>query len=244
MTIYPVRERARSYGHAIGVLMLDEAVPFIPGSVGNASSYPYPVLFRAVSGLKYEDVFARDPGCTALLVDAARELEAEGVKGIAGNCGFMLGYQETVAAAVSVPVFLSSLMQLPLVAASLGRGQSLGIIAADEDGITPELLALAGLDGRVAIVAKGMKAMPAFRHFLVDMRGSLDAERVREETVAVARQLVSENDGVGAILLECSELPPYAHAVQQATGLPTYDFMTLIGYFAMGATRTPYSGAY
>jgi hypothetical protein len=244
MAIYTARRSARSYGHALGVLMLDEVAPFIAGSVGNASSYAYPVLFRTVEGLSFKRVFDRDPACADLLSAAARQLEAEGVKGIAGNCGFMLPYQQQVADSVSVPVFLSSLMQLPLVAASLGRGRCVGIIAADEDGITRELLSMAGLDQRTRVAVAGMKAMPEFRRFLVEMCGSLDPDVVRAETVEVALRLVSDHSGVGAILLECSELPPYAEAVQQATGLPTYDFMTLIEFFHTAAHRHAYRGGY
>jgi hypothetical protein len=76
------------------------------------------------------------------------------------------------------------------------------------------------------------------------MRGSIDSDKVRAETVEVAGRLVSENTGVAAILLECSELPPYAEAVQQATSLPTYDFLTLIDYFQLAAYRRAYSGYY
>jgi hypothetical protein len=244
MAVYTARPSARSYGHAIGVLMLDEVAPFIPGSVGNASTYAYPVLFRTVKGLRFQSVYDRDPACADMLVAAARDLQAEGVQGIAGNCGFMLPYQEQVADSVSVPVFLSSLIQLPFIAASLGRGRSIGIIAADEAGITRDLLAAAGLDERTPVVVKGMSEMPEFRRFLVEMRGSLDPDLVRAETVDVALRLVSEHGDVAAILLECSELPPYAEAVQQTTGLPTYDFLTMMDYFHMAGHRRPYSGAY
>jgi hypothetical protein len=243
MTVYVVREKARSYGHIIGVLTLDEAAPFIPGSVGNASTYGFPVLFRAVAGLKFVDVFNGAAGCEPLLIEAARDLEAQGVKGIAGSCGFMAWYQEAVADAVSVPVFLSSLIQLPLISASLGRGRGIGIIAADEHGITGDLLASLGMDDRTPIRVRGMKNKPAFRHFLVDMGGSIDVDRVQAEVVEVASDLAATCK-LGAILLECSELPPYAAAIQEATGLPTYDFITLIDYFYKGVTRQPYRGAY
>jgi hypothetical protein len=242
MAIYTARKSARSYGHAIGVLMLDEVAPFIPGSVGNASSYAYPVLFRTVEGLSFQRVLERDPTCADLLITAARDLEAQGVKGIAGNCGFMLPYQEQVADSVSVPVFLSSLVQLPLIAGSLGRGRAIGIIAADEDGITRDLLSIAGLDQRTPVAVMGMKDMPEFRRFLVEMQGSLDPDLVRAETIDVAQRLVSDRSDVGAILLECSELPPYAQAVQQATALPTYDFLTLIDFFHMATHRCSYAG--
>jgi hypothetical protein len=244
MAVYTARNSARSYGHAIGVLLLDEIAPFIPGSVGNASSYSYPVLFRPVEGLTFQRVFDRDPACADLLKAAARDLEAKGVQAIASNCGFMLPFQREVADAVSVPVLLSSLLQLPLIAASLGEGAAIGIITADQEGITSDLLSIAGLDQRTPVVVRGMQDMPEFRRFLVEMQGSFDPELVREETLDLARLFVSGHDRVGAILLECSELPPYAEAVQRATGLPVFDFMTLIDFFNAAAHRRSYSGRF
>lgn len=243
MTRYRVRPAARSYGHTIGVLMLDEPVPFIPGSVGNASSYDYPVLFYCVPGLRFDDVFAADPACARLLVEAARDLEARGVRGITGNCGFMVHFQRAVADSVRIPVFLSSLVQIPVIAASLGAGRKIGVIAADERGVTPAVLAAAGAEAGRPVVVRGMRHMPAFRDFLVDMRGTVDEERVRAETVEVAAELAADRD-VGALLLECSELPPYAAAVQAATGLPTFDFITMIDYFHAVLSRRDFAGAY
>lgn len=243
MSFYRVRDTARSYGHTIGVITLDEAAPFIPGSVGNASSYGYPVLFNCVPGLRFADVFAGDPACGPLLVAAARHLEAQGVRGITSNCGFMVHFQKIVAASVGVPVFLSSLTQLPMIAASLGSGRRIGIIAADEDGLTPAVLASAGLQGDVPVTIRGMKDKPEFRRFLVEMQGIVDDERLRGEVVEVAAELAADG-GIGAILLECSELPPYAFAAQHATGLPTYDFITMIDYFHAALNRRAFSGAY
>jgi aspartate/glutamate racemase len=244
MPFHRVRDTVQGHGHTIGVITLDdEAVPFIPGSVGNASTYDYPVLFHCVPGLRFADVFAGNPACGPLLVEAARHLEAQGVRGITGNCGFMVHFQRLVAGAVGVPVFLSSLMQLPMIAASIGGGRRIGIIAADEDGITPAVLASTGLHEDVPVAVRSMKDKPEFHRFLVEMRGTLDDERLRGEVVEVAAELAAEG-GIGAILLECSELPPYAFAVQQATGLPTYDFITMIDYFHAALNRRAFSGVY
>ena len=73
---------------------------------------------------------------------------------------------------------------------------------------------------------------------------SLDSERIREETVACAEELRSQYPDMGAIVLECSILPPYAKAVQEATGLPVFDFVTMINYFYEGTHRQAYQGYY
>lgn len=244
MPRYEVREGADSYGHAVGVLMLEHPMPFIPGSVGNATTYDYPVIFRVVDGLPFERVFRGDPECADLLVEAARELEAEGVKAITSNCGFMIRYQDAVAKAVRVPVFLSSLLQLPLIAASSGKRRPIGMITADDRGMGNDLLVLAGLESETPIVVKGLQDKPEFKRSTLEMCGTLDSDRVEQETVEVARAMLAEHPDMAAILLECSELPPYARAVQAATGVPTYDFITMIDYFHAATQRSAYEGYY
>ena len=44
---------------------------------------------------------------------------------------------------------------------------------------------------------------------------------------------------LGAIVLECTNMPPYAKAIHEATGLPVYDITTLANYVMDGAARKP-----
>ena len=110
MPKYRVRD-ADTYGHAVGILLLDYRGPFIPGDVGNATTYGFPVIFKLVKGLTLDRVLAGDVACEAAIVEAARELESHGVRGISSDCGFLIQYQEAVKKAVKVPVFMSSLLQ-------------------------------------------------------------------------------------------------------------------------------------
>ncbi len=245
MPVYKVRSHAESYGHEIGILLVDCRTPFIPGDVGNAASYGYPVLYRTVPGLTLSRLI--DDGDDSLadaVVDAARALEAAGVRAITSDCGYMIRFQRAVATAVGVPVMLSSLLQIPFIASTLGPDQSIGIICANRTRLTPELLALAGVpeDMRLAIV--GLERQPAFRGPILDEDGVLDSDAVEAEVVAEAKALVAASPDVGAILLECSNLPPYAHAVQAATGRPVFDFLTLIDFMHGALNRRPYAGGY
>src|ERR1035437_9561696 len=122
------RQDQLGYGISIGILMLDWHIPFIPGDVGNASTYDFPVQFQKVQGATGDAVISRqDPAITPHFVEAARRLEAQGVRAITGDCAYMGAYHEAVAEAVEVPVFLSSLMQVPMVVAMLGRHQKLAV---------------------------------------------------------------------------------------------------------------------
>ena len=111
------------YGAALGVLMLEARFPRIPGDMGNAGTWPFPVLLRVVRGASPERVvLAGAPGLLDPLVEAARDLVDLGAEGITTNCGFLSLFQRELAERVGVPVATSSLMQVPMVQATLPPG--------------------------------------------------------------------------------------------------------------------------
>jgi hypothetical protein len=244
MPLYRVREGAESYGHAIGMIMLDTVEPFIPGDVGNASTFDFPLLYREVPGLTVDATLSGDPEREGSVVEAAVELERQGVRAISSNCGFLLHYQDAVAAAVSVPVFMSSLLQLPLIAASVGPEGGIGVITADATRLGNSLLARAGAPANAAIHIAGLQDKHEFRASMLDEIGVLDSDKLERETVETAQELVENHPDTGAILFECAVLPPYARAVQDATGLPVFDFVTMIDHIHAATHRPAYTGAY
>jgi len=93
MGLYEVRTGAESYGHEIGILLVDCSTPFIPGDVGNASTYSYPVLYHTVQGCSLERLInLGDETLADTVVEAAKFLEQRGVKGITSDCGFMIRF--------------------------------------------------------------------------------------------------------------------------------------------------------
>lgn len=233
------------FGAPVGVLLLDCVAPFIPGSVGNASSYSVPVRYKTVPGCTVERaLFEPDDAVEAAVVETARELEEEGARVITANCGFMIRFEEAVKRAVDTPVLLSSLLLVPFLRSVLPPHRALGIITASERSLTPDLLALAGVPPDANLAIAGLEASPAFRAAFIDCTGELDIAGVRDETTSAVVDLLERRPDVGAVLLECSELPPYAAAVQDATGLPVFDFLSMIEFFATGLHRSEFKGPY
>jgi hypothetical protein len=245
MAIYLTRRGARNYGIAVGILQLDCSLPFIPGDVDNASTYRYPVIYRAIPGLSTASCLRGAPEMTEAVVQAARDFETQGVRVISSDCGFMLQFQDAVREAVRIPVAMSPLLQLPIIASSQARGRPIGIITADSANLTPAFLERAGLatPGH-PLVIRGLQDQPEFRSAVFDEKGTLDAEQVELEVVGVARDMLRGHPTLGAILLECSMLPPYAYAVQQAVGLPVFDFLTMIDQFHQATHARRHDGAY
>ncbi|EJT02063.1 aspartate/glutamate racemase family protein [Rhizobium sp. CCGE 510] len=245
MPIYKVRSTAESYGHDIGILLIDCRTPFIPGDVGNASSYRYPVLFRTVPDVTLDRLIEQgDLSLTDKVIETARGLEAAGVTAITSDCGYMMHFQEQVAGAVSIPVMLSSLLQLPFISSLLGPDQAVGIVCANRRRLTDDLLAKANPNARIPVHTAGLENCTNFRGPILDETDTLDSDAIEAEVVKTAEALCEEHPEIGAILLECSNLPPYAHAVQARTGRPVFDFLTMTDYVRAAGRRHTYQGNY
>lgn len=243
--VYVARAGRISYGVSIGVLCLECAIPFIAGDVGNATSYEYPVSFQEVRGATCDAVInQRDPGLLSSFIDAARELERQGVRAITGNCGYMATYQPGVAAAVDVPVLLSSLMQIPLVLRMLRPNQRLAVLCANQESFAESLLDAVGVsrEERERLVVRGLQEQPCWREAIVEESGRLDPCRIEAEVVETAKRVRAEHPGLGGYLLECSDLPPYSRAVQAATGLPVFDWIGFIDYVHHAVVCRSYEG--
>ena len=229
MTSGRVRGGPNQYGFTVGILMLDTRFPRIPGDMGNAATFSFPVRYHRVTGADPDLVVRR--GAAALLpafVEGARALEREGVGAITTNCGFLAKFQDALAAAVRVPVFTSSLLLVPLVHRMLAPGQKVGVMSVDASSLTPEHLAGAGIGPDVPLVIVGMETEKEFTRVMLGNELELDVDLAREEHVRVARRLVTDHPDVGAIVLECTNMPPYTADIQRVTARPVFDVTTLV----------------
>ncbi len=198
------------FGFSVGILMLDTRFPRIPGDMGNASTFPFPVLYHRVRGASPDRVVRH--GQRELLpafIEGARTLESEGVRAVTTNCGFLAKFQTEVAASVSIPVFTSSLMLVPLVHRMLPPKRAVGIMTVDASSLRPEHYAGAGITKDIPTVVAGMETEKEFTRVMLDDLLELDVEAARHEHLTVARRMVEEHPEIGAIVLECTNMPPY-----------------------------------
>src|SRR5690554_6467034 len=146
---YAVRPGQVSYGESIGILLLENFAPYIPGDTANATTYRYPVRFQRVPGLSVERIFNHDLSMYQAVETAAKALQAEGVRAITGDCGFMAIYQRQLADELGIPVFLSSLLQLSFMALVTGSEAPLGVVTANSASLTSELFSAVGVSSAV-----------------------------------------------------------------------------------------------
>ena len=240
--IYATQKGQVSAGEAIGILLLETSVPFIPGDVANATTYSFPVRFRKVEGFSVRQALSKDSSVYSGLREAARDLVKQGVRAVTGDCGFMGIHQKELARELNVPVFLSSLLQIPFISLLIGEGAKVGIITADSKSLDADLLAAVGVFDSTNLVIGGLEGGGQFYQFAIEETGSLDTEAVEKEVVMVAQNMIAENPHIRAILLECSLLPPYGAAIQDAVSLPVFDYITMINFVFSAVVKQRYIG--
>ena len=234
-----VRGGRNLYGLPLGILMLESRFPRIPGDAGNASTWPFPVSYRVVPGATPETVVRHlaESDFLTPFTDAALALEADGVSLVTTNCGFLVLYQQQIQSRLHVPFLSSSLLQVPWLQSLMPPGRRVGILTVERASLTERHLAAAGIEPGVPVVGLE-EAGDHFLTMIVSDALELDVERARAEHVAGFYQLlVQRHPEVGAIVLECTNMPPYAADIAAATGLPVHDFTTFVSWAVSAVTR-------
>lgn len=218
------------YGAAVGILMLEARFPRIPGDMGNAVTWPFPVLYRVVRDASPDRVVRQ--GAEGLLdrfITAARDLVADGADGITTNCGFLSLFQEDLAAAVGVPVATSSLMQVGMVNRLLPPGRRAGVLTVSGSALTPAHLQKAHVpEGTPVGSTEGLRE---FTRAILGNEMQLDVTAARQDNVEAALALQQAHPDLGAIVLECTNMIPYAADIRTATGLPVFSILNFVSWF-------------
>lgn len=218
------------YGATLGILMLETRFPRIPGDIGHAGTWPFPVQYRVVRTATPERVVLGDPEpLFDRFVEAGRELVASGCDGIATNCGFLVPFQDRMAEALGVPVASSSLMQVPAVARLLPAGQQVGIVTISAATLGTHHLEAAGIAKGTPI--EGTDPGGEFATRILRDASELDFSRARAEVVDAAVRLVERHPSVGAIVLECTNMVPYASEIRRTTKRPVFSIYTHLLWF-------------
>ena len=221
------------YGAAVGILMLESQFPRIHGDAGNAATWPFPVLYKVIADANPDRVVRQN--AESLLepfLDAARDLVKIGVDGITTTCGFLTLFQAELSAAAGIPVASSSLMQVPWAQAILPPGKRAGIVAISGTTLTPDHLKSAGVPLDTPII--GTEAGQEFSRAILGNEMVLDIDRSRADIITAGRTLCAQHPDIGALVLECTNMAPFASDVSDALGMPVFDFYSLVTWFQAG----------
>jgi len=230
-------------GATIGVLCTESYFPKPPGHIKNPSALPFPLLYETMTGVTVPKLLD-NPTSEMLepIIAAAKRLESEGVRAITGSCGFLALFQKELSEAVSIPVFSSSLIQIPLAFQMTGAKAPVGVLTAKSSALSAEHFAGVGADN-VPVVVMGLEDTEEFAAVILrNERNEMDLSLVEDEVMRAAKLLKAKAPDIRSVVLECTDLPPFAASIQHALKLPVFDIITLAEMAHRVTTRSPYTG--
>lgn len=245
------RKDHRCYGMGLGIIILDDVYPGFPGDVRNASAYPFPIQYEIARNVDIRQlVVEKDKSpCLEPIVRAAHNLEAMGCRAVAAECGYFAYFQREIAASVSVPVFMSSLLQIPLAQQLIGPERVVGVLVAHECYLTEHHLESVGVRlGSNYVIGDALSngRCAEFNHLWTDHLRTdppmADYAQAEREFVGVATEFYRQHPNMGALVLECTGFQPFARALQREIDLPIFSWGTLLDYAYSVVVHRDYYG--
>lgn len=244
------RKNHSCYGMGLGIIILDDVYPGFPGDVRNASAFPFPIQYEIAEGVDIKKLVRGEDkgGLLEPVLAAARKLERMGCRAIAAECGYFAWFQNEIAAAVNVPVFSSSLMQVPMAQTLIGSDNVVGILASESDELYDRHLTSVGVQlGSNYVVGGAMDGgkCPEFNSLWTkDLRPDVptaDYAKAEQELLSVAKVFAAAHPSMGAMVLECTGFQPFARAIQREIDMPIFSWSTLLDYaYSVAAHRDFY----
>jgi hypothetical protein len=245
------RKKHTCYGMGIGIMVLDDAYPGFPGDVRNASAFPYPIQYEIAAGVDNKTlVWDEDKSpCREPILRAAKKLENMGCRAIAAECGYFAYFQKDVAGYVDVPVFMSSLLQVPFIQQIIGPEKQVGIVCAQKRFLTGKHLENVGIVPDSNIVIAGAQDEYGCTEFdnLWDWEKRPDCpeayyDKAEKQMIDTCVEFYKANPDIGAIMLECTGMQPFARAIQRVLDLPVFSWGTLLDYAFSVISHRDYYG--
>jgi Asp/Glu/hydantoin racemase len=213
-----------------GLVQLEE----LPGNSTNPKTFDFPIKYSRVKGANIHTILENPcPKTLQTMISEARKMQEEGVKAITTSCGFNSIFQRELVDSVRIPVFTSSLMQIPMVQNMIGKQQAIGVITAKKSALSKQHLENAGVNKEASIQIQGLEDFTEWNKIFSSPNEDIDISKVESDVISCARSMVKLSD-IGAFVLECTDLPPFADAVRSATGRPVFDFVTLTNFVYHG----------
>lgn len=198
-----------------------------PGSMMNPATYDFPIITETVEGAWADIVIRGDPALEPACIAAARRLVKRGAMVISADCGFFIRHQAAVAAAINVPVALSSLLLVPTLLRQLPRAAKLAVATADSTHCGKDLLGVDDPVDRARVVIGGIEGGKFLRNELMRPPIQTDVADIEKDVASCIARLRAAHPEIAAILFECTVFPLVAPAIRRSTGLPIYDITNL-----------------
>lgn len=214
----------------IGILMLETRFPRPVGDIGNPKSFDFPVLYQTVPMADPDLVVRGDPSpLLPAFIDAGRNLIARGARGISTSCGFLTVFQDDLSRALDVPVLTSSLFQVAQLRSNMPEDETVGILTISASSLTPAHLEAAFVpkDCPIGSTEDGAE----FTQAILSNADRMDFQKARNDNVSAARSLKMAHPNISALVLECTNMGPYASDISKSVNIPVHSIISALTEF-------------
>ena len=245
------RKDHRCYGMGLGIIILDDVYPGFPGDVRNASAFPFPIQYEIAEGVDIVALVRKEDKspCLEPIKRAAKKLDRMGCRAIAAECGYFAYFQQEIAANVDVPVFMSSLLQVPWAQQLVGPDLVVGLFASGRKYIRQKHLDAVGIQPDSNYVMRGIEDYGQVEEFnnlwMEGIRPDVPEayyDKAEQEFVDIGVRFYQDYPNMGAMVLECTGMQPFARALQREIDIPIFSWGTLLDYAYSVTVHRDYYG--
>ncbi|MDP4128318.1 MAG: aspartate/glutamate racemase family protein [Bacillota bacterium] len=221
-----------SYGQLAGILMLGSTTPRAPGDLGHALTFDFPVRYGFAPNFPFADLIDGKKENLHFVIEAVKDLKNQGSRFVAADCGLFSVFHQEVNAECGIPFLSSSLMMIPFLK-GIYPGKKIGVLTGDTRILSEKHLQPVG--ARLEDIAmEGLENSSEFQRVVIEHEDNLDLSFLERDTLQAGQRLIEKHPGIGAIILECTNLNTFKQSLQQQLGLPVYDMMSLVNWAADG----------
>lgn len=218
-------------GYDIGCLVMKSWVPKPPGHISCASNYDFPIYYYPVENTDNKVIHSGSKNIVPKLIESAKNLKEMGCNALVTSCGYFGHFQREIANQDIMPTYLSCVTLIPFIFRLIGNKKSIIVICYNKEKLTKEMLLSCGVkeEYHERLHIYDIIGQPELGKIITDC-GEYDISKARKEVVSVAKTALNDFPDAGAILLECTDLPPHSFAIQAATNLPVFDSTSMVKF--------------
>ena len=206
----------------VSLLQLDTDFLRVPGDVGCRDTFCEPLEIIRIPNATVDQIVTDQPSQIDLSPFLDAIVAAEGDI-IATSCGFLAPFQSQLQAVTDRPVIASALDQLVDIA-DFFNADEVGILTFDAGKLGKNHLPASAVDFANRIY--GLAANSHLRDVISNDRRDLDITLATQDVQSALRPCLDQP--IKALVLECTNLPPYKAAIRQMLDVPIFDILSAI----------------
>jgi len=212
--------------------MLDTQFPRWMGDIGCPNGWPVELLYQKVNGMFPKEIVRSSEtlqkhDVLPFFVRAAEDLISQGVGGITTSCGFLILLQNELQSRLPVPVITSSLLLLPKL---LADNATVGVLSMGELALGDAHFLAAGVLQKdlSRLRIQGVAPSEEFASAIMQNRLHMNFDAAQRSVVSAAVSMQKKSPELRHVVLECTNMPPYANAIEAATGWQLHSLHQLL----------------